>query len=84
MDESEGRYVEPDQNDDLERPQEPLGMRLLKSTTVAVLAVLFALGAMHFVLPPLNADQKAPTQHPGGACVACHMVTDSAKTIEVD
>lgn len=78
------RFEPGDGGEDLETPQEPLSMRLLKSITMAVLAILLALGVMHFVLPPLNSEQKTPTRHPGGACVACHMVTDSAKTIEVD
>ncbi|HEX9093195.1 MAG TPA: hypothetical protein VF902_04355 [Coriobacteriia bacterium] len=70
--------------DDLDPDRQPLAARIVKSFGVAVVSVALILGLMHVVLVPVRPGQKTPTAHPGGACAACHFVSDTAKTIEVD
>jgi hypothetical protein len=65
-----------------ETPQ-PLPRRVASWAGTTVVLAVVLLGAMHVVIKPVQPEQKAPTRHVPGPCVMCHIVTDSAKLIEV-
>lgn len=39
-------------------------------------------GSLHIFVRPVNPQQKTPDGHFGGACWACHFVSDSAKLVD--
>jgi len=51
---------------------------------MVVVLLLILVGALHVMIPWVNPSQAVPDGHATVACWACHIVTSSAQTIDVD
>ncbi|MDA3936788.1 MAG: hypothetical protein PF636_08015 [Actinomycetota bacterium] len=49
-----------------------------------MLVLLLIWAAGHVFIQPISPDQETPREHVQDACWACHFVTSSADTVEID
>jgi hypothetical protein len=59
-------------------------MKMLSRGAAAIAVALVALLLLRVFIRPIPPEQAAPERHAGEPCVLCHIVTESAKEVEIE